>query len=173
MTEFTDAEKDQIRGGVMGAVALVSQADPGFFDIFKESKAASQALASAPEGVKDLMKGGFVMPPSASNKDELKTKILGQLSQAMQVAGKNPDAQSALRNYVLAACQQVASAAKGVSAEEQAVISEIQAALDGGAAQQAPAQQVQVDPTQAAPAAGSPQVPNQAPAADQGMQFPK
>lgn len=176
MTEFTQDDKKTIRSGVMGAVALVSQADPGFFDVFKESKAAAEALKNAPAGVQDLMKGGLVLPPQASSKEELKSKILGELSQAVSVAGKNPSALEAVRSYVMAACQQVAEASKGVSGEEQAVIAEIQQVLSAAPAQQAPqaqpadqAQQPQIvpqAPEQAAPpqSDGAPQFPGMPPA---------
>ena len=170
MTDFTDAEQDQIRGGVMGAIALVSQADPGFFDIFKESKAASQALASAPEGVKDLMKGGLVLPPQASSKEELKQKMLASLATAVQVAGKNPDAQAAIKSYVRAACQQVAEASKGVSAEEEAMITEIEGVLGGAGTAQVPAGQTAAQP-QAQQVQADQADHSQAP--DQGLQFPK
>lgn len=49
MADFTDQERDTIRTGAFGAIALVSNADPGFFATFKESMAGSKALATAPK----------------------------------------------------------------------------------------------------------------------------
>ena len=176
MTDFTDAEKETIRGGVLGAIALVSQAEPGFFATFKESMAASKALASAPAGFAELMKGGLMMPPQASPKDDLKAKLLDELRQAIQVAGKDPATLDALKSYVTAATQQVAQAAKGVSPEETDMINQIHGVLEQGgqtpAQPQAPAQSQATQPqTQAQPEgpAGAPSFepptqPGQAPA---------
>lgn len=138
MTDFTDAEKDTIRGGVMGALALVSQADPGFFDVFKESKAAAESLKEAPEDIRGLVTGGLQLPPQAPSKEELRTKVLTRLSEAMQVASKDPGTASSLRQFVLSACQHVAEASKGVSPEEQGIVNEIASAMGQGLPQSAP-----------------------------------
>ena len=163
MTEFTDAEKDTIRGGVMGAVALVSQADPGFFDVFKESKAAAGALKDSPAEIRELVAGGLQMPPSASSKEELKAKMLSGLSEAMTVASKDAATAASLKQFVQAACQQVAEASKGVSAEETAVIAEINQALEqtATATPAAPAAPVEA-PVVEAPAA-TPTTPGEPP----------
>ncbi|MFC6358449.1 hypothetical protein [Luteococcus peritonei] len=167
MSQFNENETEAIRGGVMGAIALVSQAEPGFFATFKESMAASNALKGAPEDFRKLMTGGIVMPPQAGSKEEMTSKLLANLGTAVQTASKDPATLQALQQYVNAAVQEVAQAAKGVSPEETAVIEQVQQVLQqGGQAQQA-SPQLQADPSQQAPAAGAPQVPNQAPGAPQ------
>ena len=75
MSQFNENETEAIRGGVMGAIALVSQAEPGFFATFKESVAASNALKDAPDDFRRLMTGGLVMPPQACSKEEMIRQI--------------------------------------------------------------------------------------------------
>lgn len=190
MSQFTNEEHDTIRNGVMGAIALVSQAEPGFLATFKESMAASKALAAAPADFAQLMKGGMSMPPQASSKEEMVSKLLGNLTQAVQVASKDPATAEALKNYVTAACQQVAEASKGVGPEESAMIEQIQGVLNQAPAAQtpaapaAPAEQVPAEQTPAAPVEDAPvqqapveQAPTpeaQAPAdGSAGLQWPK
>ena len=52
------------------------------------------------------------MPPSASSKEELKAKMLSGLSEAMTVASKDAATAASLKQFVQAACQQVAEATK-------------------------------------------------------------
>lgn len=174
MSQFTENEIETIRGGVMGAVALVSQAEPGFFATFKESMAASKALANAPQEFTELMKqGGMVMPPKAGSQEEMNTKLLENLRQAVQVASKDQPTLEALKSYVTAATQEVAGAAKGVSPEETAVIEQVNAVLNesGTAAPQAPAGQAPTTEAPASPTADGGQV-SEAPA-NGGLQFPQ
>ncbi|MEL4356381.1 MULTISPECIES: hypothetical protein [unclassified Luteococcus] len=169
MSQFTQEEHETIRSGAMGAVALVSQAEPGFLATFKESMAASKALASAPADFVAVMKGGMTMPPTASSKEELVSKLLGNLREAVQVASKDPATAAALKNYVTAACEQVAVAAKGVSPEETAMIQQIQGVLNeaptqaptdpAASAQQNPADQA--PPATEAPAQATPAAPQE------------
>lgn len=130
MADYTDAEKDTIRRGVFGAMALVSKADPGFFAMFKESAAGSRAISAAPESIRALLAGGLVMPPTGSA-EQVDAAIMGDLSQAMQILGKDAADQSGFKQVVEAAVQQVAEASDGVAPEEQAVIARVRAALSG------------------------------------------
>ena len=122
---FTDQEKDTVRRGFMGAVALVSKADPGFLATIKESFAASKALASAPPEVKELLQGGLIAPPKASSPAELDQAMFANLAEAMTVLEKEPATREAFAAAVLQACQDVAEASKGVAPEEQAVIDKV------------------------------------------------
>ncbi|MEL4506363.1 hypothetical protein AAEX63_15870 [Luteococcus sp. H138] len=185
MSQFTNEENETIRKGAMGAVALVSQAEPGFLATFKESMAASKALASAPAEFVEVIKGGMSMPPQASSKEEMVSKLLANLSEAVQVASKDPATATALKNYVTAACQQVAEAAKGVSPEETAMIEQIQGVLNQAPAAQAdpaapadpaqaPTAPVEDAPVQQAPVEQAPTPEAQAPAdGSAGLQWPK
>lgn len=132
---LSDAEHQLVRRSVFGAIALVSQADPGFFATFKESMAGSRALQEAPEGVKELLSEGGLPSPRTGSPQEVRAEVLGDLHQVMQVLrAKAPDQADGFRQVVLAAADRVASASAGVSAEEQAVIDDIRRALDTGIA---------------------------------------
>lgn len=128
MTELTKEQNDTVRRAAFGAVALVSKAEPGFFAMFKESMAGSQAFAQAPQGVKEMLSGGLVAPPTGSS-EQVESQILADLTEAKQLLAGDPSAQAGFRDVILAACQQVAEAAKGVSAEETAVIEKVRAAV--------------------------------------------
>jgi len=58
MTEYTEQEKQTIRTGVFGAVALVSNAEPGMFDMFKEGVAGAKALKETSPELRDVLKAG-------------------------------------------------------------------------------------------------------------------
>lgn len=144
MAELTDQDKDVIRRGAFGAIALVSKADPGFFATFKESMAGSKALAAAPEHIRDLLKGGMIAPPKGSP-EQIEAAILQDLAAAKNALGSDPAAQQGYVGVIEAAIQQVAEASKGVSPEEQAMIDKIRAALTGPGP--APAAPVDAVPT--------------------------
>lgn len=129
MAEYTDQEKDQVRRAVLGAMAYVSKADPGFFATFKESAAGAQALAQAPEQIRALLSGGLILP-EAGSPQEFDAAVVPNLQAAVQlVAARDAADADALRQVVLAACEQVAGASKGVSPEEQAALEQIRGAV--------------------------------------------
>ena len=126
---ITDDEKTAIRQGVFGALAYVSQADPGFFATFVESAAGAKALSAAPAAVQQLLSGGLVLP-EASSAEEFRAQAIPRLQAAVQLAdAKDPAAGAALKQVVLQAVEAVAAASKGVSANEQQAIAAIRAAL--------------------------------------------
>ena len=145
---YTEQDKDIVRRGVFGALAYVSAADPGFFATFKESAAGAQVLGRAPQEVQQIMAGGLTLP-DAKSPQEFQASIVPNLQAALQlVESKSPAAAQSLREVVLAACQEVANASKGVSSAEQEAVSTVQQALQQGgslptldAAQQQPSQQ--------------------------------
>lgn len=128
---LTDDERSTVRDAALGAIALVSKADPGFFAMFKESMAGSRALQDAPEGVKDLFKaGGFPTPPTGSSQEEVNGKILAELTAAMSVVRtKAPAEAEGYKQVILSACDAVANASGGVAPEEQAAVDQVRAAL--------------------------------------------
>lgn len=129
MAEYTEQEQDQVRRAVMGALAYVSKADPGFFATFSESAAGARALAAAPEQIRNLLTGGLIMP-EAQSPQEFDAGVVPDLQAAVQlVASKDPADADALKQVVLAAVQQVAEASKGVQPEEQAAVDQIRGAL--------------------------------------------
>lgn len=132
---LTEADHQLIRRAVFGAIALVSQADPGFFATFKESMAGSRALQEAPEEVRALFAEGGLPAPRTGSPEEVRAEVLADLKRVMQVLrAKAPGQARGFRQVVLAAADRVAAAAGGVAAEEQAVIEEIRRALDTGIA---------------------------------------
>lgn len=126
---LTAEESNTVRQGVFGALAYVSQADPGFFAAFAESAAGAKVLAAAPAEVKQLLGGGLTLP-QAKSMEEFKATAMPNLHSAIQlVAAKNPQAAASLKQVVLQAVQAVAQASKGVSANEQQAVAAIQQAL--------------------------------------------
>ncbi len=138
MTDFTDDERHTIRTAALGAMAVVSMADPGFFATFKESAAGSRAFAQAPPEIRNLIAGGPMMPPKASSKEDLEAQVVAAIGQAVAIlSGKDPSMLQGFRTVMDAAIQAVAEASKGVTPAEQAAMDKIKAAL--AAAPEAPA----------------------------------
>lgn len=138
---LTDDDHTLLRRATFGAIALVSRADPGFLATFKESMAGSRALQSAPEGVRQLLSEGSLLPapPAASTPQEAEAAVLHDLTRAVQVlSAKAPGQLVGFRDVVLAAVSQVAAADAGVAPEEQRVIDGVRGALSGGLAGQPP-----------------------------------
>ncbi len=129
--QLNDDERRTVRDAALGALSLVSRADPGFFALFKESRAGSEALKAAPPALQDLMKApGLPMPPSGSSAQEVEAKILDGIGAAVGVlTAKAPEQVEPFRQVVLAGCDAVANASKGVAPEEAATIDRVRAAL--------------------------------------------
>lgn len=134
MSELTSEQQSTVRRAAYGAISLVSQADPGFFDMFSESMAGSKALAAAPQPVREMLTG-MAMPPTGT-KEHIESEILSDLQESMQILTANPQERDGFRTVILEACRKVAEAKGGVSVEEQAMIDRIRAAVDGAAGPQ-------------------------------------
>ncbi len=130
MTDFTDDEKKQLRSAAFGAVFLVSQADPGMFDMIKESFAASKSFSQASGDLQDVFRGMSMPSVPKGSKDQVEQGILGDLSASVAtLQSKFPQELDAYRHVVLDACTSAAEAAKGVSTEETAALSKVTSAL--------------------------------------------
>lgn len=130
---LTDEEHTLVRRAAFGAIALVSQADPGFLATFKESMAGSRALQEAPEDVRELLTKGSFPTPRTGSPEEVRGAVLADLTAAMEVLGaKAPRQAEGFRTVVLAAADRVAAASEGVTAEEQAVVEDVRGALSAG-----------------------------------------
>lgn len=130
MADYTDAERDTVRNAAFGAIALVSKADPGFFSSFKESLAGSKALAKAPKEITELLRGGGLPTPPKGDAAAQEQAVLSGLTAAVDVLNAKADGSAeAFKGVILEATQAVADASDGVSAEEQAVIDKVKAAL--------------------------------------------
>jgi hypothetical protein len=133
--DFTEQEWETLQKGVTGSALLVSLADRGFFDTFKEVGAISKHLKEAREKspsqlvkeVAEIRGTGFGL---TAKPDEVETETTQALSAAVStLQAKAPDEVDAYRNLVLEVAQSVAAAAKDVGASETGAIEKIKAAL--------------------------------------------
>ena len=130
MTDYTDEEKATLRNAAFGAMMLVSAADPGFFQMFKESMAGAKALATAPPQMRDMFKGGGMPAMPKGGAAEVESTVLTQLQQAVGILqAKAPQDLDAYKGVVVAACDQVAGASGGVAETEIAMIAKVKAAV--------------------------------------------
>jgi hypothetical protein len=134
MAEFTDDEKQQMRTAAFGAVFLVSKADPGMFDMIKESFAASKALAKAPGSMQSIFKGGGLPKMPKGDASQIEHEVLAQLSSSVAViSAKDPADLNAYRQTVLDACTSAAeTGGGGVAPAETAVLGKVMTALGMG-----------------------------------------
>lgn len=134
-SDFTEQEWETLRKGVTGAGLMVTVADRGFFDTFKEAGALAEHLAEARERgasplVRELAEArstGFGMTDSPEDVERETTEALRSAVETLR--SKAPDEVQAYRDVVLEVAQSVAAAAKGVAAEETEAIEKIRSAL--------------------------------------------
>jgi hypothetical protein len=133
---FTDEEKKTIKDAAYGAVALVSNADPGLLDVVREGFAASKELAGTAGEVREALTGGglpeLIRVPVARLEDlaELEVRVLPLLREAVAILeAKAPIEAEVYRATVLAACARTAAAVGGVKPPEGAAIDKVRAAL--------------------------------------------
>ena len=81
---LTEDEEKTVRSAALRASALVAQAEPGFFDTFKESFAASKAVKAASPEVQKLVTGGFPEMPSGGS-DEVNARTVELLKEAVGI----------------------------------------------------------------------------------------
>jgi hypothetical protein len=135
MTDFTDQDKGVVRDAALGALALVSRADPGFFAMFKESVAGSKAIAAAPAGLRELLTAGGMPTPPQGDAEQVTASVMDKLRSAVALLqAKAPDQVEPFRSVVLEACDAVANASKGVDPAEATVIDQVRTALAGAPA---------------------------------------
>lgn len=128
---LTEDEQKTVRSAALRASALVAQAEPGFFDTFKESFAGSKAIKAASPEVQQLVTGGFPEMPSGGPAD-VNARTLELLQQAVGILKeKAPQLVDEYRQVVLQSAKDVAAAADDTSQKESAAVSEIERALAG------------------------------------------
>jgi hypothetical protein len=131
MTEYSDQERQTLRTAAFGALYLVSSADPGFFDMVKESLAGSKALANSSPELRELLKSGGLPKVPKGSPTEIESGVLTALERSttiLQSKGQ-PDLEG-FRNAVTSAVDQVAEAAGGgVADSEAAAIGKVRSAL--------------------------------------------
>jgi hypothetical protein len=128
---LTEDEQKTVRSAALRAGTLVAQAEPGFFDTFKESFAATKAVKNASPEVQQLVTGGFPEMPSGSP-DAVNSRTLELLRQAVGIlTQKAPQLVEEYRQVVLQSAKDVAAAADDTSQTESAAVGEIERALAG------------------------------------------
>ncbi|MFD6565031.1 hypothetical protein [Micromonospora profundi] len=127
---LTVEERLTLKTGAFGAVVLVSNADPGVVALFRESFAASGALAAASGLVKDALTTGPLPQLPRTSQLEIESVVLPALGRAVRILReKSPTDVEAYRSVVLSAADRVARAHDGVAPAEAAVIDQIRGAL--------------------------------------------
>lgn len=130
MTDYSDSEKQTLRNAAYGAVFLVSNAEPGMFDMIKESFAASKSFAQASGDMQGVFRGMSMPSIPKGNPADLEPGVLSELSNSVKtLEQKAPDDADAYRHIVIDACTNAAQAAKGVSAAETEMLGKVTAAL--------------------------------------------
>ena len=131
MTDYSDQERQTLRTAAFGAIFLVSSADPGFFDMVKESFAGSKALANSSPELRGLLKSGGIPSVPKGSPAEIESGILAalQLSTTILQSKGQPELDS-FRDAVTKAVDEAAGAAGGGVAEsETAAIGKVKTAL--------------------------------------------
>jgi hypothetical protein len=130
VTELTVEEKSTLKTAAFGAVYLVSDADPGFFAMLKESFAASDALAGATGLVREVLTTGPLPRLPRASRAEVEALVLPALQRSVAILREK--APSELDNYqaaVVTAVEQAANAAHGVNVREADAVAKIKAAV--------------------------------------------
>ena len=128
---LTEDEQKTVRSAALRASALVGHAEPGFFDTFKESFAASRAVKAASPDVQRLVTGGLPEMPTGAE-DDVRARTLELLGQAVGILrAKAPDLVEEYRQVVLQSARDVAAAADDTSQSEAAAVGDIERALAG------------------------------------------
>lgn len=131
-TEYTDEQKKSIKSAAMGAIALVSAADPGLLSTLKEGWAGSKVLAKAPASMQDILReGGFPTPPQAADAVGREQAVLDDLAEAVGILRANPADLEAFRGLVAEAMDATANASKGVDPQEAETMDRVRAVLNG------------------------------------------
>jgi hypothetical protein len=130
-SSLTEEEEKTVRSAAVRAGAMVAQAEPGFFDSFKESFAGSKAIKGASPELQKLLAGGLPEMPSGSP-DEVKARSLELLTQAVAILQqKAPGLVDEFRQVVVQSAKDVANAADDFSQREAQVVADIERALAG------------------------------------------
>lgn len=134
--DFTEQEWETLQKGVTGAGLLVSVADRGFFDTFKEVGALTKHLSEARktsespliQELAEVRGTGFGVTASPQEVESGTLEALRSAGGILQA--KASDEVPAYREFVLAVAQSVAAAADDVGATETDALEKIKAALE-------------------------------------------
>jgi hypothetical protein len=134
--DFTEQEWETLQKGVTGSAMLVSVADKGFFDTFREVGALTEHLSEAKKSsesaliqeLAEVRGTGFGLTASPEEVERETTEALRSAVSTLQA--KAPDGVQAYRDFVLEAAQSVAAAADEIGATETDALEKIKAALE-------------------------------------------
>ncbi|MEV4538439.1 hypothetical protein AB0J82_32145 [Asanoa sp. NPDC049518] len=130
VTELTDQERATLKRAAFGVVYLVSNADPGFLAMLRESVAASGAFTGARGLARDVLTTGSLPRFPRRDPDGVEAEVLPALTESLAILrAKVPDEVDNYRDAVLSAAQRAAEAAHGVRPSEAAVLAKVRAAL--------------------------------------------
>lgn len=138
--DFSEGEWEELQKGATGAGLLVSVADRGFFDSFKEAGALAKHLAAARQNnpselvreLADTRGTGFGLTASPG---EVEQETLAALRSSVKtLEARAPAETEPYRAYVLDVARSVAAAAEGGEAAESGALAKIEAALHATAA---------------------------------------
>ena len=137
--DFTEQEWETLQKGVTGAGMLVSLADRGFFESFKEAGAIAKHLSQAHEQsesalIRDLAAIRHTGFGFTSSEQEVEAETVDAIRSAVAtLEQKAPDDLDAYRALVLDVARSVAEAAGGGADEaETGALAKIEAALGSG-----------------------------------------
>ncbi|NLU79505.1 hypothetical protein HCA58_14160 [Micromonospora sp. HNM0581] len=131
---LTDDEKLTLKTGAFGAVLMVSNAEPGVIALFRESFAASGAMAGASGVVKEALTSGPLPKLPRDSALEVESVVLPALRRGVEIlTEKAPQDVPVYRSVVLAAADRTARAHNGVSAAEAEVVERIRGVLGADA----------------------------------------
>lgn len=133
--DFTEQEWQTMQKGVTGSAMLVSVADKGFLDAFKEAGALTKHLSESRkksespliQELAEVRGTGFGLTTSAEEVESGTTEALR--SAVSTLRAKAPDEEQAYGDFVLDVAQSVAAAADEVGASETEALDKIKAAL--------------------------------------------
>jgi hypothetical protein len=130
---LTPDERATLKRAAFGAVYLVSNADPGFFAMVRESAAASDAFTDSSGLVRDVLTTGALPRLPRNDPARVEAEVLPALRQSLGIlAAKAPDEVDVYRATVLAAVERTAAVVRGVNDEEAAVLAKVRDALGAG-----------------------------------------
>lgn len=130
---LTPDERATLKRAAFGAVYLVSEADPGFLAMLRESAAASDAFTDATGLVFDVLTTGALPTLPRNDPQKAEAAVLPALRQSLAIlAAKAPDQVDGYRATVLSAVERTAAAVHGVNEREKVVLAKVRAALGAG-----------------------------------------
>jgi len=131
---LTADDRLTLKTGAFGAVALVSNVEPGVLALIRESFAASAAMADTSGVVKAALTSGPLPELPRESELEIESVVLPALARAVAILReKSPRDVRTYRDVVLAAADRAAGAHRGITPREAAMIERIRGALAGSA----------------------------------------